>query len=204
MAIRRRAESGPVPVYCGFRDDGSSFAAKEPVDNACTRAMRYLVDLQRKANLRPDEMVLEISRQPEFVQSMFGNQLLTQWSVFDQYWQWALCWTGTSAASTLKYRAAGVPTFGYDEEGWKARCAHAARIHSEPPIPEGRLRLDEFVADLSAEKSLSEEDVKTEVARQLTALKKAGVALIELKRISPPIGSLVWLAIPKLLRRSGK
>jgi phosphohistidine phosphatase len=40
--------------------------------------------------------------------------------------------------------------------------------------------------------------------RHVTALKKAGVALIELKRISPPIGMLVWLGIPKLLRRSGR
>jgi phosphohistidine phosphatase len=40
--------------------------------------------------------------------------------------------------------------------------------------------------------------------RHITALKKAGVALIELKRVSPPMGMLVWLASPKLLRRSGK
>lgn len=40
--------------------------------------------------------------------------------------------------------------------------------------------------------------------RHLTALKKAGVAFIELKRISPPMGVLVWLATPKLLRRAGK
>jgi phosphohistidine phosphatase len=40
--------------------------------------------------------------------------------------------------------------------------------------------------------------------RHVTSLKKAGVALIELKRLSPPIGLLVWLATPKLLRRSGK
>jgi phosphohistidine phosphatase len=40
--------------------------------------------------------------------------------------------------------------------------------------------------------------------RHVTSLKKAGVALIELKRVSPPIGLLVWLATPKLLRRSGK
>jgi phosphohistidine phosphatase len=40
--------------------------------------------------------------------------------------------------------------------------------------------------------------------KHLTALKKAGVALVELKRVSPPIGTLVWLAIPKLLRRAGK
>jgi phosphohistidine phosphatase len=40
--------------------------------------------------------------------------------------------------------------------------------------------------------------------KQVTALKKAGVALVELKRISPPIGVLVWLAIPKLLRKAGK
>ena len=40
--------------------------------------------------------------------------------------------------------------------------------------------------------------------KRLTGLKKAGVALIELKRVSPPMGMLVWLATPKLLRRSGK
>jgi phosphohistidine phosphatase len=40
--------------------------------------------------------------------------------------------------------------------------------------------------------------------RHFTALKKAGVAYIELKRISPPIGVLVWLATAKLLRRAGK
>jgi phosphohistidine phosphatase len=40
--------------------------------------------------------------------------------------------------------------------------------------------------------------------RHLTALKKAGVAFLELKRLSPPIGELVWLATPKLLRKAGK
>ncbi len=40
--------------------------------------------------------------------------------------------------------------------------------------------------------------------KQVTSLKKAGVALLELKRISPPSGLLVWLAIPKLLRRAAK
>jgi phosphohistidine phosphatase len=38
----------------------------------------------------------------------------------------------------------------------------------------------------------------------ITSLKKAGVALIELKRVSPPNGQLVWLATPKMLRRAGK
>jgi phosphohistidine phosphatase len=38
----------------------------------------------------------------------------------------------------------------------------------------------------------------------ITALKKAGVALLDLKRISPPNGQLLWLAVPKLLRRAGK
>jgi phosphohistidine phosphatase len=40
--------------------------------------------------------------------------------------------------------------------------------------------------------------------QHLTSLKKAGVALLELKRVSPPSGQLVWLATPKLLRRAGK
>jgi phosphohistidine phosphatase len=38
----------------------------------------------------------------------------------------------------------------------------------------------------------------------VTSLKKAGAALIELRRLSPPSGQLVWLATPKLLRRAGK
>ena len=37
-----------------------------------------------------------------------------------------------------------------------------------------------------------------------TALKKAGIAALELKRISPPGGELLWLATPKLLRKAGK
>jgi phosphohistidine phosphatase len=38
----------------------------------------------------------------------------------------------------------------------------------------------------------------------ITSLKKAGVAMIELKRVSPPSGQLAWLAHPKLLRKAGK
>lgn len=38
----------------------------------------------------------------------------------------------------------------------------------------------------------------------ISALKKAGVAFVELKRLVPPSGELVWLATPKLLRKAGK
>lgn len=38
----------------------------------------------------------------------------------------------------------------------------------------------------------------------VTSLKKAGAASIELRRLSPPSGQLVWLATPKLLRSAGK
>jgi phosphohistidine phosphatase len=38
----------------------------------------------------------------------------------------------------------------------------------------------------------------------ISALRKAGVALVELKRLVPPNGQLVWLATPKLLRKAGK
>ena len=37
--------------------------------------------------------------------------------------------------------------------------------------------------------------------RDGTALKKAGVACIELRRVAPPSGTLVWLATPKLLKK---
>ncbi len=38
----------------------------------------------------------------------------------------------------------------------------------------------------------------------ISSLKKAGVALVELKRLVPPSGELVWLATPRLLRKAGK
>lgn len=38
----------------------------------------------------------------------------------------------------------------------------------------------------------------------ISALKKAGVALVELRRLVPPSGELLWLATPKLLRKAGK
>lgn len=38
----------------------------------------------------------------------------------------------------------------------------------------------------------------------VSSLKKAGVALVELKRVVPPSGELVWLATPKLLRKAAK
>ena len=40
--------------------------------------------------------------------------------------------------------------------------------------------------------------------KEMTQLKKAGVASLELTRLSPPAGSLVWLSTPKLLRNWGK
>jgi hypothetical protein len=32
-------------------------------------------------------------------------------------------------------------------------------------------------------------------------MKKAGVAFVELKKLSPPNGQLVWLITPKLMRK---
>jgi phosphohistidine phosphatase len=38
-------------------------------------------------------------------------------------------------------------------------------------------------------------------SRHITSMKKAGVALVELKRLAPPNGQLVWLVGPKLIRK---
>jgi len=38
----------------------------------------------------------------------------------------------------------------------------------------------------------------------ISSLKKTGAALVELKRLVPPSGELVWLVTPKLLRKAGK
>lgn len=40
--------------------------------------------------------------------------------------------------------------------------------------------------------------------QHISSLKKAGVALLELKRLTPAGGQMVWLATPKILRKAGK
>jgi phosphohistidine phosphatase len=42
------------------------------------------------------------------------------------------------------------------------------------------------------------------VKHHISSMKKAGVALLELRRLTPPSGELLWLATPKLLRKAGK
>ena len=37
--------------------------------------------------------------------------------------------------------------------------------------------------------------------RDATSLKKAGVACLELRRVAPPAGTLIWLASPRLLKK---
>jgi len=39
--------------------------------------------------------------------------------------------------------------------------------------------------------------------QHISSLKKAGVALVELRRVAPPSGELIWLGTPKLLRKAG-
>ena len=52
--------------------------------------------------------------------------------------------------------------------------------------------LDELIAAAIASK------------HHITALKKAGVAALKLKRVSPPSAEFLWLATPRLLRRAAK
>jgi phosphohistidine phosphatase len=52
--------------------------------------------------------------------------------------------------------------------------------------------LDELIAAAFASK------------HHITALKKAGVAALKLKRVSPPSAEFLWLATPRLLRRAAK
>jgi phosphohistidine phosphatase SixA len=52
--------------------------------------------------------------------------------------------------------------------------------------------LDELVAAAFASK------------HPITSLKKAGIAALKLKRISPPSAEFLWLATPRLVRRAAK
>ena len=68
----------------------------------------------------------------------------------------------------------------------KAKQASAVFVFGHAP------QLDEVIATALGSK------------KHVTSLKKAGMALVEIKRLSPPIGKLVWLTTPKILRRAGK
>ena len=69
-----------------------------------------------------------------------------------------------------------------------AREKHAATVFVFGHAPQ----LDDVVAAALGSK------------HHVTSLKKAGIAHIDLKRVSPPDGQLVWLATPKLLHPKGR
>jgi phosphohistidine phosphatase len=69
-----------------------------------------------------------------------------------------------------------------------AKDKHSASVFLFGHAP----HLDELVAAAFAAK------------HPITSLKKAGVAALKLKRISPPSAEFLWLATPRLLRRAAK
>jgi phosphohistidine phosphatase len=77
------------------------------------------------------------------------------------------------------------PTLFYRE---LAKDKHSAAVFCFGHAPQ----LDDLIATAVGSK------------HHITALRKAGVALLELKRLSPPSGQLLWLATPKMLRKIGK
>jgi phosphohistidine phosphatase len=77
------------------------------------------------------------------------------------------------------------PTLFYRE---LAKDKHSATVFCFGHAPQ----LDDLIATAVGSK------------HHITALRKAGVALLELKRLSPPSGQLLWLATPKMLRKIGK
>lgn len=167
--------------HYGFREDGSSFKSDKPVDNACTRAVWFLVRMVRERLLRPDELCFEIAHKPDFVQSMFAS-VIPQWATLSNYWQWRLASVGTPAASTLKYRGAQVPMQSDrdTEATWTALCEHAARIHGEPPLAAlaHQGTFSAFIDDLKATRTVSPEveaDILAAAQRQIAAAREAGL-----------------------------
>jgi phosphohistidine phosphatase len=77
------------------------------------------------------------------------------------------------------------PTLFYRE---LAKDKHSATVFCFGHAPQ----LDDLIATAVGSK------------HHITALRKAGVVLLELKRLSPPSGQLLWLATPKMLRKIGK
>ena len=69
-----------------------------------------------------------------------------------------------------------------------AKDKHASSVFVFGHAP----HLDELIAAAFASK------------HHITALKKAGVAALKLKRVSPPSAEFLWLATPRLLRRAAK
>ena len=154
MSFRRAQQPEVTQTHQAFTPDGSCFPSDQVPDNLPTRAIQHLLRKQLEGDLRPDEMVLEISRQPEAVQRMFPIPILAQWSTLSEYWQWPMAWASNPATSVLKHRGAGVPVEAKDEKPWLERVLHARRRHGEAPPPQEQdsasRMLDQVVSGLRA------------------------------------------------------
>lgn len=168
---RKKPEVVGTTEHYGFREDGSSFQSRDPVENVCTRAVWRLCGEIRKRSLRPDETVLEISRETDLVRKMFDPKALAQWSKFSRYSEWRLCRVGSPALSALKYRGAGVPLFAEDEPEWVERCRLVSRIHGEPDEIEGPFDVAALIATLTGPTEMTEAEFVAERDRQLAAFR---------------------------------
>lgn len=126
MARFKRGEEAPptaVSEFYGWNEQGGVVRSAVPIENACTRAYKWLCDEASGKCFSPAELAEIISMQPEWVRSMFPERV--RWSALTEFWQWPCASTCTSAEQSLKLAVSGLSL--KDENAWARRCEIAEK-----------------------------------------------------------------------------
>jgi len=128
-----KRDDGAVPTadpetFYGWNEQGGVIKSAIPVDNACTRAHKWLASEAKGKCVSPSELAEIIELQPEWVRSMFPERV--RWQGLAWFWQWPCATACTSAEQALKLSVCGVALT--DENAWSRVCETAERRSGSP------------------------------------------------------------------------
>jgi hypothetical protein len=108
--------------YWGFNSAGCVFRSAVQVDNAVTRTAKEVMALVKAELWTPSDVVMDLSRRPEWFQVAFGHETAAAWSVLDQFYQWSGAQWGSGLANYIRNQGGAVPPWTADENAWSAEC----------------------------------------------------------------------------------
>lgn len=127
MTLQRRAKVDRKPFF-GFGEDGRCFYSATEADNAPTRFAIALVGSIRAGYLGPMDVVVRLSREPEFLRRPWNTALVGNWSTLTRWDEWPVAWASNPLTEFVRSHGGSYPWVG-DPWAWRKSCEAAAAHH---------------------------------------------------------------------------
>jgi hypothetical protein len=115
--------------HWGFSTEGKFFRSEVPVDNLATKITLEILDGIKRNLWSPAEVILELTRKPDWYQKLWPYWLTGTWGGLDRYHLWPLAPESNSVTSFLKRHGTPQGPWLEDEKAWAAACDRYERQH---------------------------------------------------------------------------